>query len=109
MSKKKTFEIIPPRINPRMGKVTDKDASVVFGNSKPDIITEMPQGNQVAHERQPKGTRTAAKKSTKRRKRYYFVPNKVTLAILEQWKERYGIRDVGAKINAAIEKIEEKH
>lgn len=39
-SKSREIEVTPIRKNPRIGKATENDASVVIGGSKPDIITK---------------------------------------------------------------------
>lgn len=102
---KKELTVPPIRKNPRNGRVSEHDASVVVGNSKPDVIVT-PEGNDKASEVQPKGIRSVAKKKPKRSQRIYFVPNKITKAIIEEWKEKYGFRFHLSMINSAIEKYE---
>jgi hypothetical protein len=89
----------------------DKRIPPIKGNEAIINKTERPEdvlfeniGNDKATEVQSRGNRSVAKRKRKRSQRIYFIPNNVTKAIIEEWKQRYGSRFYSAIINSAIEK-----
>lgn len=89
----------------------DKKIPPIKGNEAIINKTEHPKdvlfeklGSRSATEVQSQGNRSVAKRKPKRSQRVYFIPNKVTKAIIEDWKQKYGSRFYSAIINSAIEK-----
>ena len=122
---KKDIEVTPIRRSPSYGKITDTDACVVIGNSKPDFIMspqETSKSPQEVQKGEPqrdlnrtqrdlketsiglKETSTGLKTHKTRKKqnqRVRFTPNKPVSKLIRKMREDG--RSVGECINHAIE------
>lgn len=84
----KYYEEIPPiRGNPLIVEKRENPDNIMYEN-----VLGQTGGKQAAKKRQKSG------------KRIQFTPNKHTLGIIGQVREKYGRRGVSEFINAAIEK-----
>ena len=125
------IEVTPIRKNQGLGKVTEHDASVVIGNSKPDFIENTPvnsaentvksskntvksskntknsgkQGKNTHVEATmiPSGNQLVTKKKPFARERVTFTPNKHIKQLIKEIEAKYGSMGKSEFINVAIE------
>lgn len=125
------IEVTPIRKNPVLGKVTENDASVVIGGSKPDIIDEKtqiipekteksskkaekqrksikkPENSPKQHTKnaltKPIGNQLVTKRKPIARERVTFTPNKHIKQLIKEIEAKYGSTGKSEFINVAIE------
>ena len=118
------IEVTPIRKNAGLGKVTEFDASVVIGGSKPDIfdkktVKELKKAeksdksvktpkksipsppNQVKST--PSGNQVATRRKPPVRQRVTFTPNKHIKQLIKEIEAKYGSNGKREFINVAIE------
>jgi hypothetical protein len=125
------IEVTPIRKNQGLGKVGERDASVVIGGSKPDILDEkdVKQANKAIKQAnkgvkrlkspktpknvadrvpkeaiwQPSGNQVETRRKPTVRQRVTFTPNKHTKQLMKEIEAKYGSNGKSEFINVAIE------